>query len=256
MDKVRKAKGFTLLELIVVIAIIGVLSAIIVPAIVQQTRDSKIQAANDTAQTIYNATQEYLTQLQLENADLKDYFGEVSSSSGIGWIEVVENNQVGKFAFDYDHLTDDEARVRFAPGVEKITVKNKSDGAAKTGVPLAVVAVSEINKNLSPDFHGSWAVEVYLNTYTVRRVVYTDRAADPGSREDIGPYNFSAVKDVFDHPFVSSSNSETNKMADQEWYATHNEGKKGHEIVGQYPINSEMGINFEHTAATSTGSGE
>ena len=50
-----KSKGFTLIELVVVIAIIGILAAILVPAMLGYVRRSKISTANSAARSIYNA---------------------------------------------------------------------------------------------------------------------------------------------------------------------------------------------------------
>lgn len=79
-------KGFTLIELIVVIAIIGVLAAILVPAMLGWVKKSKIQAANADAKTIMTNINAGLEEIDEEGRDI---------TLGNGWYGTLDEGGEG-----------------------------------------------------------------------------------------------------------------------------------------------------------------
>ena len=71
LRKKKKRKGFTLVELIVIVAIIGVLVAIIVPTIIDYYRRSKVATANATAAEIKNHIQYFLMEVSITGNGMK-----------------------------------------------------------------------------------------------------------------------------------------------------------------------------------------
>lgn len=147
-----KRHGFTLIELVVVIAIIGVLAAILVPAMLGYVRRSKITTANNAARSIYNALNVAMVEMeaydlppqQLANRDIdttgadiiaqKDYALPSSSTNDYNTLLKILYCKVCGYFSDVGKIQDISFRLRESGCIGTGVVNGKYPGT----YPLAI----------------------------------------------------------------------------------------------------------------------
>lgn len=150
----KKKKGFTLIELIIVIAIIAILAAIAIPNFLGIQRKSKIKADIASAKTIYDATSAAIAEGTINPEELKTVSG---TNEKVGE-STVELNPESKASDGPGKAIEDRLQTiptgRYTPGNFIVTIKQESDSIKPT------ITVSIKPKDAQQDTAN---IEVYPN---------------------------------------------------------------------------------------------
>ena len=180
MKSIRKsAKGFTFVELIVVMAIIAVLTATLVIAVGAFLRDKKYDDANAKAETIYRALQIKLNQYDAEGhktsvsgADVEG-IGGVARTNSDTYIYVGNFENTGKIDANLGICR----HVRSGSGSDVSVDASVSDargGVIDFDMHDAVNTIYTKRNNASVTHNPSWMAKINMSTYTVEYVLYTE----------------------------------------------------------------------------------
>lgn len=232
----RKLKGFTLLELIVVVAIIAVMAAVLVPSVMDYIRSNKIRSANEQAQQIFMAAQDYLVSEQTRGVKAADI---TDGTPRLCWIQVNTENAVDSSAYDKSNKT----TVVDSYGIKKSTGSDNTGYVSRTiGSETSYPIADGIESRLEPGFSGSWVVAFYPSTFTVAYAVYNDYYSTTAENEaavkligtNNGVKSGSCVSRLYRYEFGIGEGSAM--YIQDEDFKNPDSSIAGHLYTGQFPI--------------------
>lgn len=229
MKSIRKSvKGFTITELIVVMAVIAVLTATLVIAVGAFVRDKKYDDANSKAEAVYRALQIKLNQYDAECHKTVNISG--NTVEGVGGVERTDSDtyiyignfeNTGKIEANLGicrHVLDGSGS---AISIDSVVVDGRG-GVVDFDMHDAVSSIATKRNNSSITHNPSWMAKVNMSTYTVEYVLYTEDDVQLHSKclDKTGTDNDGYYVDIYEQ-------QDDTERARLEYY-----------VVGCYPMQS------------------
>lgn len=159
----KKLKGFTLTELIVVITIIGILSAIIIPSYMSWIANSKVRKQNNNAKVIFNAAQTVVQEYSFKERTMDDsdknigsgtfdfYWDKDTGPSATGSASKVSDTTfINEFAHQVNRIYGDQEYTTYRISVDDYMVKSVVASSGNTNRHKGSYPVKQDGTNSTP----------------------------------------------------------------------------------------------------------
>lgn len=150
--KNRKVKGFTLIELIVVIAIIAVLAAILIPNLMNWVGKSSLRTANTNAKAVATNSATILAELESQGIYLKVSKGSTVDSGVLTTAELTFDGDVNGTDTKY-------SQAQFQKDVEEAAGLQKGSRWIVKFDDKGNVVAAAYSKDNGNSYIGAWPVE-------------------------------------------------------------------------------------------------
>lgn len=166
--KGKKLKAFTLVELIIVMAIIAVLSSIVALVVPGFVRDYNLQAYNADARMMYTGMQDCLIQWEIKQNNIYlDAYDQVGSGKKITYAVVELSLTNGNVDGD----------LKITPTYDGTTVATKTLNGT-TDVSRYNALCTVLNSSLGSGMNGRYYIYIDYGNYTVDSVMMTPNSKD------------------------------------------------------------------------------